>query len=312
MLTYEAAYLKLSRSGELAQRVSQAYTMLSRCCLCAWACGMDRRSGKLGVCRTGERARVSSYGPHTGEENPLRGWRGSGTIFFSGCNLRCQYCQNHDISQVASGNEVEPEGLAAMMLELQSLGCHNINLVSPSHVVPQILAAIAIAAQAGLCIPIVYNTGGYDSIEALKLLDGIIDIYMPDMKYASGQIARHYSKIPNYPQFNQAAVREMHRQVGDLQLDELGMARRGLLVRHLVLPYNLAGTAEIVRFLAQGISVETYLNLMDQYRPAYNARQFPKLNRRTTRQEYLDALQMALTAGLHRLDAQDSLNSFDE
>jgi len=311
MLTFETAYLTLSGSGELAQRVSQAYEMLSRCCLCAWDCGMDRRAGKLGICRTGERARVSSYGPHLGEEDPLRGWRGSGTIFFSSCNLRCQFCQNYDISQSASGDEVEPETLAAMMLELQSLGCHNINLVSPSHVVPQILAAVMIAAQAGLRLPLVYNTGGYDSIEALRLLEGIIDIYMPDMKYASAQIARHYSKIPNYPQFNQAAVREMHRQVGDLQLDERGLARRGLLVRHLVLPNNLSGTAEIVRFLAQEVSTNTYLNLMDQYRVAYHAKQFPKLNRPITRQEYQAAVEMAHAAGLYRLDEHPPLNLFE-
>jgi putative pyruvate formate lyase activating enzyme len=237
-----------------------------------------------------------------GEENPLRGWRGSGTIFFSGCNLRCQFCQNFEISQAASGGEVEPQELATMMLELQALGCHNINLVSPSHVVPQILAAVCLAAQAGLRLPLVYNTGGYDSMNALKLLDGVVDIYMPDMKYASSQVARYYSKIPNYAQVNQAAVSEMHRQVGDLQIDEDGLAVRGLLVRHLVLPNNLAGTGEVVQFLAQEISPDTYLNLMDQYRPAYNAGQFPKLRRQITAQEYREAIDLAHSAGLHRLD----------
>jgi putative pyruvate formate lyase activating enzyme len=194
-----------------------------------------------------------------------------------------------------------------MMLELQHLGCHNINLVSPSHVVPQIIAAVLIATQAGLHLPIVYNTGGYDSIDTLKILDGIIDIYMPDMKYASAQIAKFYSKIPNYPLHNQAAVREMHRQVGDLQLDKNGLAMRGLLVRHLVLPNGLAGTAEIVRFLAEQISTDTYLNLMDQYRPAFNARQFAKLNRRITFQEYQAAVEMAENAGVHRLDRRRPL-----
>jgi putative pyruvate formate lyase activating enzyme len=307
MLTIEPAYMKLLKSGELAQRVAQAHAMLAKCCICAWECGVDRLAGKLGICRTAESAKVSSYGPHMGEEDPLRGWRGSGTIFFTRCNLHCQFCQNHDISQSDVGEQVEPQALATMMLELQYLGCHNINLVSPSHVVPQIIAAVLIAAQAGLHLPLVYNTGGYDSIESLKILDGIIDIYMPDMKYANPQIARYYSKIPNYPQYNQVAVREMHRQVGDLQLDENGLAMRGLLVRHLVLPNGLAGTADIVRFLAEQISTKTYLNLMDQYRPAFNARQFPKLNRRISPQEYQAAVEMAETAGLHRLDRRKPL-----
>ncbi len=305
---YEPAYVKLLNNNELAQRVSYAYDMLSKCNVCAWECRIDRLVGKVGICKTAQRAKVSSYGPHLGEEDPLRGWRGSGTIFFTRCNLRCQFCQNHDISQTDKGEEIEPGQLAAIMLELQSLGCHNINLVSPSHVVPQIMAAVLIAAQAGLRIPLVYNTGGYDSVEMLKLLDGVVDIYMPDMKYASAQIARYYSKIPNYPQANQAAVREMHRQVGDLHLDQNGLATRGLLVRHLVLPHNLAGTENVVQFLAEQISTDTYLNLMDQYRPAYNAQRFPKLKRRTTQQEYQAAVDMAHAAGLHRLDKRKPLN----
>jgi len=307
MTRFKPAYVKLLSNNELAQRVTQAYDMLSKCCVCAWNCGVDRLAGKLGICRTAERAKISSYGPHLGEEDPLRGWRGSGTIFFTRCNLRCQFCQNHDISQTDVGEEIDAVQLAAIMLELQSLGCHNINLVSPSHVVPQIMAAVLVAVQAGLRIPLVYNTGGYDAIDMLKLLDGVVDIYMPDMKYASAQIARFYSKIPNYPQANQAAVREMHRQVGDLQLDENGLASRGLLVRHLVLPNDLAGTEEIVRFLAEQISPNTYLNLMDQYRPAYNAQRFPKLKRRATPQEFQAAVNMAHAAGLHRLDKRKPL-----
>jgi putative pyruvate formate lyase activating enzyme len=306
MLTFQPAYIELMKSGELEQRVQQAHAMLKKCNACAWDCGVDRLAGKLGICRTGTRARVSSFGPHMGEEDPLRGWRGSGTIFFSRCNLHCQFCQNFDISQTDAGDEIEPEQLAAIMLELQSLGCHNINLVSPSHVAPQILAGVLIAAQAGLYLPLVYNTGGYDGLELLKLLDGVIDIYMPDMKYASVQVARHYSKIPKYPQANQAAVLEMHRQVGDLQLDESGVARRGLLVRHLVLPNALAGTGEIVRFLAEQISTDTYLNLMDQYHPAFNARQFPKINRTITREEFQSAVDLAHAAGLNRLDGRKS------
>ena len=302
MATFEPAYLSLLTSGELEGRVSQAYQRLSICDVCAWECPVDRRAGKIGVCRTGLRAKVSSYGAHLGEEDPLRGWRGSGTIFFTRCNLRCQYCQNHDISQTDVGDEVEPEELATIMLELQVAGCHNINFVSPSHVVPQILAAVYIAAQAGVQLPLVYNTGGYDSLAMLHLLDGVIDIYMPDMKYGNAQVARQYSKIRNYPSVNQAALRAMHRQVGDLQIDERGVAQRGLLVRHLVLPNSLAGTAEIVRFLAEEISPNTYLNLMDQYRPHYKAHLIPELNRRLTSQEYAQVVEMAHVAGLHRLD----------
>jgi len=237
-----------------------------------------------------------------GEEDPLRGWRGSGTIFFTRCNLKCQFCQNHDISQTDGGYEVEPEQLASIMLELQVQGCHNINFVSPSHVVPQIMAAVLIAAEAGVRLPLVFNTGGYDSMAMLKLLDGVVDIYMPDMKYADAEVARRYSKIPDYPEVNQSAIREMHHQVGDLLSGKTGLALRGLLVRHLVLPNNLAGTDEIVRFLASEISPHTYLNLMDQYRPAYKAHHFPELNRRITRQEYQAAVKMAQDAGLTRLD----------
>ncbi|MBL7161852.1 MAG: radical SAM protein [Anaerolineales bacterium] len=299
---FQPAYLNLLESGELKQRVAQAHARLSDCDVCAHACNIDRRAGKLGNCRTGERARVSSHGPHMGEEDPLRGTRGSGTIFMTRCNLRCQYCQNHDISQTDSGYEVEPDDLAAIMLELQKRGCHNINFVSPSHVVPQIMAGVLVAAQAGLRIPLVYNTGGYDSLTTLKLLDGIVDIYMPDMKYADPALAERYSKIKDYPQANQAAVREMHRQVGDLQLDGSGVATRGLLIRHLILPDNLAGTDQIIKFLAEEISNTTYLNLMDQYRPAYRAHHYPELTRRITQAEFDAAVKMAREVGLTRLD----------
>jgi len=306
---FQPAYLDLVENGELAGRVEEAYERLRNCEFCPQACRKDRRNGKLGVCQTGELARVASYGPHMGEEAPLSGRRGSGTIFFSRCNLHCQYCQNYEISQFSSGEETSPENLATYMLELQALGCHNINLVSPSHVVPQILAAVLIAARAGLRLPLVFNTGGYDALPTLALLDGVVDIYMPDMKYSSAQTGLHYSKIRNYPQHNQAAVREMYRQVGDLQLDDQGIARRGLLVRHLVLPHGLAGTPEIVHFLAQEISRNTYLNLMDQYHPVYHVTSLPnrflKLKRRITSAEYAEALQCALDAGLTRLDPEN-------
>ena len=308
MAAFEPAYLQLLAVGEFQPRVAQAYQHLSICDVCAWECPVDRRAGKIGVCRTGLRARISSYGAHLGEEDPLRGWRGSGTIFFTRCNLRCQYCQNHDISQTDVGDEIEPEDLAAIMLELQAAGCHNINFVSPSHVVPQIMAGVLIAAEAGLHLPLVYNTGGYDSQAMLHLLDGIIDIYMPDMKYGDVQIARQYSKIRNYPQVNQAALREMHRQVGDLKIGARGVAQRGLLVRHLVLPNGLAGTAQIVRFLADEISRNTYLNLMDQYHPHYRAHLIPELNRSLTRQEYNEAVELAHAAGLYRLDQRKPLS----
>ena len=296
------AYLYLLSSGEYAARIKSAYQRLAACDICPLRCGVNRLEGETGVCQTGLLAQVSSYGAHHGEEAPLSGWRGSGTIFFARCNLRCVFCQNADISQTGYGREMEPEALAALMLDLQDQGCHNINLVSPSHVVPQILAAVFIAAQAGLRLPLVYNTGGYDALETLRLSDGVIDIYMPDMKYADTQTALRYSKIPDYPAVNQAAVREMQRQVGDLQLDSRGIATRGLLVRHLVLPNNLAGSHQIIRFLAQEISNNVYLNLMDQYHPAYRVSQYPQLNRLVTRAEYQQVCEWAQQAGLTRLD----------
>ncbi|HID88779.1 MAG TPA: radical SAM protein [Anaerolineae bacterium] len=303
--SFEPAYVALLRSGELRRRVEAAYERMHNCDLCGRKCGVDRYT-TYGACKTGTKATVASYGPHFGEEDPLRGYGGSGTIFFSWCNLNCQFCQNYDISQLGHGEEIEPEELATMMLSLQARGCHNINLVSPSHVVAPILAAVLIAAEAGLRLPLVYNTGGYDSLEALRLLDGVIDIYMPDMKYADEEIAYRYSRVRNYPAVNQAAVKEMHRQVGDLVLDERGIALRGLLVRHLVLPRGLAGTPEIARFLAEEISPDTYINIMDQYRPCYRARQYPPLDRPITPREYEEAMEAARRAGLHRFDRRQT------
>ena len=301
MTAFEPAYLQLARTGELRRRAEQAYTHLAACDLCAQNCRVDRHV-TCGVCRTGTLAVVASYGPHHGEENPLRGWYGSGTIFFTHCNLKCQFCQNYDISQLGQGREVEPEEIAAMLLELQEMGCHNVNFVSPSHVVAQILAAVALAAEAGLRLPLVWNTGGYDSLAALELLDGVIDIYMPDMKYADAETGLRLSKARNYPEVNRAAVREMHRQAGDLALNEHGVAQRGLLVRHLVLPGGLAGTPETARFLAEEISRDTYINIMAQYRPCYHAHEHPLLDRPITRKEYADAVAACRAAGLHRFD----------
>jgi len=300
---FEPAYLTLLHSGELAGRAKAALDHLKRCDLCANGCHVNRLLRTKGaLCRTGEKAVVYSCGPHHGEERPLVGRFGSGTIFFSWCNLRCVFCQNWDISRKGEGREVDAVELATMMLELQERGCHNINLVTPSHVVAQILAALAIAAERGLRLPLVFNSGGYDSPEALALLDGVIDIYMPDMKFADSQVASRYLGVRDYAEVNRAAVREMHRQVGDLELDERGIARRGLLLRHLVLPENLAGTDRILAFIAREISPRTYLNLMDQYRPCYRADEFPPLNRRPTRAEFRAAVTRAGEYGLHRLD----------
>ena len=297
----EPAYVELLLSGELRQRVRAANLQIEACDLCGHRCLVDRHKS-AGRCRTGIRAIIASHGPHFGEEAPLRGWRGSGTVFFSRCNLDCQFCQNHEISQSDQGQEVEAEDLASIMLSLQSMGCHNINLVSPTHAVPQILAGLLIAAQAGLRLPLVYNTGGYDSRQTLALLDNVIDVYMPDMKYASEETARRFSKAAAYPAINQTAVKEMHRQVGDLELDRNGIAVRGLLVRHLLLPGGLAGTPAVVAFLAENVSRDTYINIMDQYRPCYRANEMPPLDRRITGAEYRRAVEYALAAGLHRFD----------
>jgi putative pyruvate formate lyase activating enzyme len=300
-MSFAPAYLALLESKVLQERVRTAYQRLENCELCPRRCGVNRREGILGSCRTGEEAVVSSAGPHFGEESPLVGRGGSGTIFFAWCNLRCRYCQNAQISQFGEGVPVSVEQLASLMLDLEERGCHNINFVSPSHVVPQILAATLIAARAGLNVPLVYNTGGYDSLETLALLDGVFDVYMPDMKYGAAGAGEQYSGVQDYPAINQAAVAEMHRQVGDLVLDERGIAQRGLLVRHLVLPEGLAGTAEIVSFLGE-LSAQTYLNVMDQYRPCHQASSLPPLDRRITRAEYLEAVHLAHEAGLYRLD----------
>lgn len=301
-MTYPA-YLALARTGELDRRVRIAWQHLERCDLCARYCRVNRLQGTRGaVCRTGEQAWVSSYGPHHGEERPISGYAGSGTVFFTWCNLRCVFCQNWEISQKGEGREVTPEELAGMMLRLQAMGCHNINLVSPSHVVAQILAAVAIAAREGLRLPLVYNTGGYDSPEALALLDGVVDIYMPDMKWGDAQAAHRYSHVRDYWAVNRAAVREMHRQVGELVLDSRGIAVRGLLVRHLVLPGDIAHTRRVLEFIARELSPDTYVNLMDQYYPCYRADAYPPLDRRLSAAEFRAALQAARELGLTRLD----------
>lgn len=297
----QASYCSLLATGQLAERVTQARERLRRCHVCPRHCAIDRLEGDLGFCLVGAQPFVSSYGPHHGEEAPLRGWNGSGTIFFASCNLRCVYCQNYEISQLRQGRDVSAEELAEMMLGLQKQGCHNVNLVTPSHQVPQILEGLLLAAQKGLRIPLVYNTSSYDELETLRLLDGIVDIYLPDFKYADAETGLKYSKVPGYPQVAKTAIKEMHRQTGDLVLDDRGLALRGLLVRHLVLPGGLAGTADIMRFLADEISTHTYVNIMGQYRPCWKAFAYPPLDRQITKEEFDEAVKAAKARGLHRL-----------
>lgn len=278
-------------------RLEEAYKLLSPCRLCPRNCQAMRLEGQKGFCGIGPKAVVSSYGPHFGEERPLVGQYGSGTIFFAGCNLGCLFCQNYDISHLRAGEEVSPEYLASIMLALERRGCHNINFVTPTHVNPQIMEAIMIARKGGLSVPTVYNCGGYESVETLKLLEGIIDIYMPDAKYASPRWAKKFSGAKDYPQVMQAALKEMHRQVGDLVIEN-GIATRGLLVRHLVMPNNVAGSKEIIDFIADEISPNTYINIMDQYYPCYRASEFEEINRRITYREFQEAYTYAQEKGL--------------
>ena len=302
MTAFEPAYIETRRKGLLKKKISLAYGVLRSCVLCPRSCKVDRRSGKLGVCKTGENARVSSFNPHFGEEAPLVGSKGSGTIFFTHCSLLCIFCQNYDISHEGHGTEVSTDQLAGMMLALQKNGCHNINFVTPSHVVPQILAAVDVAAENGLCIPLVYNTSGYDTIDTLKILDGVIDIYMPDFKFWDAEVARQTCQAADYPEVASRAVLEMHRQVGDLVIDESGIARRGLLIRHLVLPSGLSGTREIMRFIANSISRNTYVNLMPQYRPCGRAHEIKELSVGLSDDDFTQALKAAGEEGISRLD----------
>jgi len=273
------AYLDLLESGELERRAVQALSALEDCVSCPRECHVDRLAGERRFCLTGRWARVASCSPHFGEEDPLRGTRGSGTIFFSWCNLRCVFCQNADISQDSCGRELTTEEMAALMLDLQARGCHNINFVTPEHVVPQVVEAVFVAVRAGLHLPIVYNTSAYDSMESLRLLDGIVDIYMPDFKYWDPDHAQRLLKARDYPEAARGAIKEMHRQVGDLVLDEGGVALRGLLVRHLVMPGGEEDTSAILGWLAGEVSRNTYINVMGQYRPAHKAHRYPEIAR---------------------------------
>ena len=295
------SYSALLSSGELGRRADEAFRHLEECDLCAHHCGVDRTAGELGKCGLGTRSRVSSVGPHFGEEPPLVGRRGSGTIFFSHCNLACIFCQNWEISHACEGHHVDSAELARLMLHLAEIGCHNVNLVTPSPHIPMILQALIRAADDGLRLPLVHNCGGYESPQALALLDGVVDIYMPDIKYGVDEVGGRLSGTPSYFSRAKEALKEMHRQVGDLILDNDGIARRGLLVRHLVLPHGLAGTRAVARFLADEISRNTYLNLMDQYRPCYQAGREAELERPLSAEEYREALGEVEAAGLSRL-----------
>jgi putative pyruvate formate lyase activating enzyme len=294
------ASYNLLQQKTLEERAEEAISRLESCQICPRRCGANRLLDEKGFCRGERHARIYSHAPHFGEEQPLVGVHGSGTIFFSGCNLACVFCQNYEISQLDQGMKARAEGLATMMIRLQEWGCHNINFVTPTHFVPQILEALVVAREQGLTVPLVYNSGGYDSVETLQLLDGIFDIYMPDMKYGSDEKGLLYSHAPDYTKYAKAAILEMHRQVGDLVIDENGVAVRGLLVRHLVLPGGVAGTAEVARFLSQEVSKNTYLNVMAQYHPEHKACEYTELNRRITVKEYKDAIRMAADAGLTR------------
>ncbi len=300
----DPSYLSLFEEGKLQERVEILLEKLKKCEICPRKCGVNRLEGEIGFCQTGRYAFVASYGPHYGEEAPLVGRRGSGTIFISSCNLKCVFCQNFDISHYITGFMATPKELAKIMLELQSIGCHNINIVTPTHVVPQIVEALPYAINMGLRIPLVYNTGGYDSVEIIKLLEGIFDIYMPDYKFTRKEFAQKYMNAPDYPQVIKEVLKEMHRQVGDLVIED-GIAVRGLLVRHLVMPNGIAGTEEVCEFIASEISKNTYLNIMDQYRPCGYASKYPEINRRITMEEFEKALRIAKDKGLNRLDKSE-------
>jgi putative pyruvate formate lyase activating enzyme len=308
-MAFSPAYVQLYEAGELENRVAASYEMLRECKLCARECGVNRLQDERGFCRSGSRAMISSAGPHFGEEPPLVGRYGSGTIFLTNCNLQCVFCQNYDISQLGHGREVESDQLAGAMLALQKAGCHNINFVTPTHYIPQILASLLIAVRNGLRVPLVHNCGGYESVDALKLLDGVFDIYMPDIKYGDSDMGKKYSNAPDYFRAATAAVSEMHRQVGDLAINPEGTAERGLLIRHLVLPNGLAGTEKVVEYISK-LSKGSYVNIMAQYRPEHRVSGYPELNRRLSSEEFMDAISLAEEAGLTRGFSHDRRKRF--
>jgi putative pyruvate formate lyase activating enzyme len=306
---WRPGYQKLEEEGKLAQRVEQAYAIFEHCDLCPRKCGVNRRKGERGFCRAPLKPVVFNAHPHFGEERPIVGNNGSGTIFFSNCNLRCVFCQNWPIAHEGKGKEIQEEDLAEMMIQLQKIGCHNINLVTPTHVMPNILNATRIAFYKGLRVPLFYNTSGYERLEMLKILDGIVDIYKPDMKYMDAVKAAKYSAgASDYPEVARKAILEMNRQVGELKIDNRGIALRGLIIRHLVMPNQVAGTEKFVRWVAENLPKSTYVNIMAQYRVDYKAFDYPEISRGITAQEFLEAIDWAEKYGLTNLDAQSVAN----
>jgi putative pyruvate formate lyase activating enzyme len=302
---FRPVYLKTYENGEFEKKINLAFQKLENCSICPRNCGVNRLKSEKGICSSGYLPKISSFSPHFGEEQPLVGHYGSGTIFLTHCNLGCSFCQNYDISHDGMGTEMSFEQFAKIILKLQTLGCHNINFVSPTHFVPQILKAVFLAIEKGLSVPLVYNTGGYDSVETIRLLDGVFDIYMPDYKFTDNKTAERFSKAPDYPEIVKKALKEMFRQVGDLLVDSEGIAFRGLLVRHLVLPDGLAGTEEAMFFLAQNISTNTYVNIMDQYYPCGNVSSKSPVGRRIFYDEFNAAVGAARAAGITRLDRRE-------
>jgi putative pyruvate formate lyase activating enzyme len=299
---WEPAYLALLKNGELDRRAKALRAVYDSCRLCPRACGVNRNKGEKGVCKTAARVKVASWGPHHGEEKPLSGWRGSGTVFFSNCNLQCVFCQNWQINHRGDGSGASDEEVGRIFLEVQEAGCHNLNLVTPTHIVPNLVAALAWAARRGFSLPVVYNCGGYEGLEAVRLLDGIVDIHLPDYKYPEEGVGRRLANgAAGYPEAAAAAIEEMQRQVGELVVDESGVALRGLIIRHLVLPGNLAGTDKFVRWVAERLGTETWVNLMAQYRPEHRAREFPPLDRRITGAEFEQAIEWARGAKLRHV-----------
>ncbi len=300
-MDFQPAYIEAYKRGDLERKIEQAFNALHSCTLCPRQCKVDRSSRQRGICKTGIQAKVASYQPHFGEEKVLVGSGGSGTIFFSNCNLMCNFCQNFDISHSGQGEEVTDTQLANMMIWLQNYGCHNINLVTPSHIVPQILSALKISIENGLSIPLVYNTSSYDSVFTIKLLDGIIDIYMPDFKFMDPIQSELNMNASDYPEIAKRAILEMYRQVGDLVVDSKGIAQRGLIVRHLLMPGNTNGAKEIFEFISNSVSRNTFTNILKQYQPLGTASQIPQINKRITDIEFNQSLELARLSGLHRI-----------
>lgn len=299
-MTTLPSYIALAERGELRTRIAILQEILKECRLCPRECRVNRLEGEVGYCQAGLDLTVSSAFPHFGEEPPLVGYHGSGTIFLTHCNLRCIFCQNYDISHLGRGERITSSDMARMMIRLQELGCHNINFVTPTHYVPQIIASLPEAIGQGLRIPIVYNCSGYESVEVIQLLEGIVDIYMPDAKFMDERYSKEYCNAPDYPQVLKKVLKEMHRQVGDLRINAHGIAERGLLIRHLVMPGGVASSEAVFRFIAEELSEDSYVNIMDQYRPEYQACERAPINRRITHKEYLEAIQMAKRFKLHR------------